>query len=284
MLKIIKSIHYWLAELLIKKAVKEQFLERDISFTEQNSDILNQYNSFQITKRYIYTKVLGLHIFQLIKTVESIKKADLFKKKIKIVDIGDSSGNHIDLFKKKIKDYSNASICSLSINCDSKAINKIKWSGKQAIKVDIEKQDFVKEINADSTNAGYQFPTYCMMFETLEHLENPIAFLNKMKFVSFEGLIISVPFIKKSRVALHQWRNNRLNNKLYSKEDIHVFELSPDDWKLIFKYCGFKIVSDSIYYQYPRKWLWFLFIPVFRKYWSWFDYQGFYCVTLEKEK
>ena len=62
-------------------------------------------------------------------------------------------------------------------------------------------------------------------------------------------------------------------------ENTHIYELCPEDWKLIFTFSGWKVVYENIYYQYPRYGLF-----KFTKYlWKKKDFEGFYGVILKKD-
>ena len=115
----------------------------------------------------------------------------------------------------------------------------------------------------------------------LEHLENPIGFLKNMANKSqCEKFVVTVPLIlKKSRVGMHQIRNWG-NNQAFNPETTHIFELCPEDWELIFKFSGWRVVKSVRYTQYPKNSLWSLFKYIWRR----IDFDGFYGVILEKDK
>lgn len=61
-------------------------------------------------------------------------------------------------------------------------------------------------------------------------------------------------------------------------ENTHVFELSPQDWNLIYQFSGWEIVYKEKYTQYPKS-----FPLVLMKYiWRKFDFDGFYGVILKQ--
>jgi len=64
-----------------------------------------------------------------------------------------------------------------------------------------------------------------------------------------------------------------------SAENTHIFELSPEDLQLLFKFAGWSVVFERIYLQYPRKhWL-----RITKNYWRMFDFEGFYGVILKRD-
>ena len=92
-------------------------------------------------------------------------------------------------------------------------------------------------------------------------------------------MLITVPYLKKSRVGLYYIRANSVK-PIFAEEE-HIFELSPEDWSLLFKHAGWKVVYSKIYYQYPRK------IPILKSIlaalWRSTDHEGFWGVVLEKD-
>lgn len=214
----------------------------------------------QLDSEYLVTNVRGLHSFQILLTNEAICLTN--KTPLTIVDIGDSSGTHIQYIKNIYKNTR-----CLSVNLDNIAVNKIKAKGLEAVSSRAE------ELHTHSINADI-----FLSFEMLEHLTDPIKFLHQLsEKTSCQYFVISVPFVRKSRVALHHIRHNIKNST--SAENTHIFEFSPDDWKLIFRHSGWDIVSEKIYFQYPKK-----NILYFTKYlWRWKDFEGFYGVIPKRD-
>jgi 2-polyprenyl-3-methyl-5-hydroxy-6-metoxy-1,4-benzoquinol methylase len=186
----------------------------------------------------------------------------IYKTPITVVDIGDSSGTHIQY----IKNIHNNTRC-LSVNLDETAVNKIKAKGLEAIFSRAEEL-FKHSINAD----------VFLSFEMLEHLTDPIKFLHQLsEKTSCQYFVATVPYVSTSRVALNHIRQNIKNSR--SAENTHIFEFSPDDWKLIFRHSGWDIVSEAIYFQYPKKnILWFT-----KHLWRLKDFEGFYGVILKRD-
>ena len=120
-----------------------------------------------------------------------------------------------------------------------------------------------------------------LSYEMIEHLLDPISFLHKMSGKSeCDYFVITVPYIKKSRVGLHQVRHP-VNALPFNAETTHIFELSPEDWDLIFKFSGWEIVTSQRYTQYPKN----IINPLnLSKYlWRKLDFDGFYGVILRKD-
>jgi len=91
--------------------------------------------------------------------------------------------------------------------------------------------------------------------------------------------VITVPYRRKSRVGLNYLRNE-VKKKVYA-ENVHIFELCPEDWTKLMLHSGWRVINNEICYQYPRK------LPLLRKifalYWEKIDYEGFWGVILEKD-
>lgn len=254
-----------LARQSLNEALREQrlfSLNRELA--DIVPDIRDQYSTFRLNTPYLIEKVRGQHAFQISLVNEAVERIDK-KENLKIVDIGDSAGTHIkyiqEIFKRK-------SIQCVSINFDEDAVDKIKRQGLKALCVRAE--ELVKKYSIDAD--------VFLSFEMLEHLLSPIDFLKNLSAnTSCELFVVTVPFLRKSRVGLHSIRNG--NSAILNAERTHIFELSPQDWKLIFKFTGWHVVFEKIYLQYPKKhWL-----MITKPYWENFDFEGFYGLILRKD-
>ena len=117
-------------------------------------------------------------------------------------------------------------------------------------------------------------------FEMVEHLHNPAIFFRRIaKYSMCKKILITVPYMNNSRVGLKYIRKDKKEDTY--AEDEHIFELSPEDWTLLFLHSGWKVTFSEVYYQYPRR------IPFFskylKKYWRRVDYEGFWGAILEKD-
>lgn len=228
----------------IKLAVKSQHLyPLYIKLKKIIPDISDQYTSGKLDSFY-RLKVRAQQAFQIYYTLKNMTD---YKD---IADIGDSSGNHLKYLK-----HFHPEINTVSVNLDPRAVERINKNGGKAILCDAHK------INEAGISAKL-----ALSFQTLEHLENPLEFLRNLKRGGFERVIITVPYRKYSLIGLHQYRNNVEG---FGIEDVHIFELCPEDWILLFKYAGWKIANYEIYYQYP----WYL--PFMKYYWKKYDFEGF---------
>jgi len=225
-------------------------------------DLSGQYTLTAVNDLYTINKVRSLHAFQ-ISLVEKVLNE--FKAPT-IVDIGDSAGTHIQYLNGL---FSNGrKLNCLSVNLDPRAIERIKSKGLQALHLRAEEL-VTQDIHAD----------IFLCFETLEHIMDPCQFLHDLSMkTKAQYLIVTVPYVKKSRMGLRQIRKNIQGN--HYAENTHIFELSPRDWKLLFQFSGWKIKHEKIFYQYPqRHWL-----KLLKYYWRRCDFEGFYGVILTPDQ
>lgn len=228
-------------------------------------DISKQYSHQKVFNDYWELKLRVQHAFQcsiLLKALEHIRST-----KLTVADIGDSSGTHMLYLKELNK--GKFDIDTISINLDPIAIEKIKARGQKAF--------FCRAEELDLGNKQFSFFT---SFQMLEHLHNPVIFFRRLaKKSQCNKLILTVPYMKKSRVGLHYIRNG-LNNIVYAEKE-HIFELSPEDWTLLILHSGWKVIYSKIYYQYPKKWP--VISQILALYWRKTDFEGFWGAILEKD-
>jgi hypothetical protein len=229
-------------------------------------DITHQYSSFDIDTEYLRTTVRAQHAFQISLVNEALSLPEFAPEEpLTIADIGDSAGTHIQYIKGLFQDRD---IRSLSINVDGEAVKRIQEKGLEAVRARAE------DLPSHSIKADI-----FLSFEMLEHLMNPFEFLKKIANTPCKLLILTVPYLASSRVGLHHIRHNQKNKM--TPETTHIFELSPDDWRLIFKHSGWGIIKEKIYYRYPKN-------PLFKfwlkDYWRKHDFEGFYGVILKQDK
>lgn len=263
MVKIIKVISQWSVHMALIAAGFGAMVDRlrtivpDISNQEEGGrEVFNDY--WELKRR-------SLQAFQCFLMAEAIKT--LPTGELTVVDIGDSAGTHM-LYLKELTKGKHV-IDTISVNLDPRAIKKIKARGLKAILC-----------RAEDLDLGGKGVDLFTSFEMVEHLHNPaIFFHNLSKSSSCRKMVVTVPYLRQSRVGLHHLKLEG-KEKVFA-EDVHVFELSPNDWTLLFLHSGWRVVYSKIYYQYPRKWLlgsWLLSL-----YWRITDFEGFWGVILEKD-
>jgi hypothetical protein len=205
-----------------------------------------------------------LHAFQcemMLKAVDRIKN-----NKPLVVDIGDSAGTHMIYLKALAGDT--RPVRTISVNLDAQAVAKVKSKGLEAILCRAE--DLKVDAAVDLFTS----------FEMVEHLHNPALFLHRLALNHpASQVLITVPYVKKSRVGLHSIRQKQ-KQIIYAERE-HIFELNPDDWALLFLHSGWKAIESRIFYQYPRH------IPLVSWVLAWFwkktDFEGFWGVLLEND-
>lgn len=284
-LKILDKIRIYSIRKSLKKEDRELMEELELIVP----DISDQYSNLKINSNYLRLNIRAMHCFQiklmgeyirlLIKTSSATPEGSN-KAVLNWFDIGDSSGNHILYIKKLFRSgvFGNR-MNIMSINADYEACKKIRKKGLDAWMCTAER--FARKIEDGEYIGLYPIVNNMLsnsplftLFEVLEHLENPIYLLRSLRKVQGSKIIITVPFLRKSRIGLHALRRGKGVEDI---EDCHIFELSKEDWGLLFQYCGLKIEYEEVYYQYPRKspfgWLW-------KSFWQRFDYEGFYGAIL----
>lgn len=257
----IKAFIYSLLTRSLRKASGEQGLEPIVKKLEAIvPDISKQYTVFDVDNMYLTTKVRNQHGFQISLVGQIIKEIiDPV-----IVDIGDSAGTHLQYIQGL---YPEKSVSCLSVNIDLEAVKKIQEKGLDAIHARAE------EINEQGIDADV-----FLSFETAEHLMNPCQFFYDLSSkTKAKYLVLTVPYVKKSRVGLHHIRQKRQEG-VYA-ENTHIFELNPEDWELLAKHSGWRAHSKKIYYQYPRKSV----LALTKMIWRHHDFEGFFGMVLSRD-
>jgi len=260
----------------LKKALEYQKMDNlynelcyvlpDISNQYTNPDGMNcmDENSMDYAPFYAF-KVRAQHTFQVYYSIRMIQKF-CGKNAINIADVGDSSGNHIKYLQALQSAYDYNIKDAFSVNLDPVAVEKININGGKAI---LQRAELLHEIDLKCD--------VMLSFEMLEHLASPVDFLyNLSKNPPSEFALFTVPYLEKSRVGLHHIRLG-LDDMPADPEDVHIFELCPEDWKLLAKHCGWEVCDEMIYRQYPNNFqhIWL------KKIWAKYEYLGFYGFTLK---
>ncbi len=214
---------------------------------------------------YLEVKRRGMHAFQCGLMLRAVDKLSRRKDagRTLVVDIGDSAGTHMRYLKELTKSY--ADIDALSVNLDERAIAKIKAKGMKALLCRAE------NLNVD----GYDVDLFTS-FEMVEHLHDPVRFLRRLAKSGKGEFLLTVPYLRQSRVGLHHIRQRSV--AAVRAEDVHVFELSPADWRLLFMHAGWRVCWEETYLQYPAFLAWLM-----GWFWRRFDYEGFWGVMLTRD-
>lgn len=229
-------------------------------------DIANQESSTRhLFNAYWELKRRSLQAFQCALMLKALQYFS--PGRLKVADIGDSAGTHMLYLKELAKDK--FAVETVSINLSGEAIEKIKARGLDAILCRAEHIPF-KDINVDLFTC----------FQMLEHLHNPAIFLRRAsKRGNGRRMVITVPYLKRSRVGLQYVRNRR--EQSVDAEMEHIFELNPHDWTLLMLHSGWRVVHSEIYYQYPRRRPFIREMSAF--FWRRTDFEGFWGAILEKD-
>jgi len=228
-------------------------------------DISNQEDSEKDAfNAYLELKRRTLQAFQCHMMLKALE--DYAAGNITVVDIGDSAGTHM-LY---LKELTRGKLCidTISVNLDQRCIEKITARGLRAVLC-----------RAEELNLGTKIDFFTS-FEMVEHLHNPSIFFHRLAVRSdCKKMLITVPYMKRSRLGLYKIRKK--TKKPYFAGNEHIFELSPDDWTLLFLHSGWKVKYSKIYYQYPRRW------PIASAALAWFwkntDFEGFWGAILEQD-
>ena len=192
----------------------------------------------------------------------------LREKEVKInsyLDVGDSDGSTRLLLKESMS----SDISTLGINLQPSAVEKIRQKGLEAECIDAMKLN----------EKGRRYDIVSV-FETLEHLPNPVGFLENIHEIVNHRLIVSVPYIIRSRVGLGYLGDKWPADKIPTVENNHIFELTPEDWRKIFLHCGWGVEKECIVRQFPERGI----LGHIMKYaWRKISFEGFWFVSLQKD-
>jgi hypothetical protein len=86
-----------------------------------------------------------------------------------------------------------------------------------------------------------------LIFEVLEHLENPVQSLHEIKRVSKKAIYASIPAIRRSHLIM---------GSPGDKDGVHKFELSPKDFKKMLGWVGLRV-------KWRKRFHSFFFSPIF---------------------
>jgi hypothetical protein len=244
----------------LRAAVAEQGLAGSVrKHAEVFPELSRQYTDFELDTDFLKYKVRAQQSFQVSLAAPVLAS----RPGATVVDIGDSSGAHIAALKALLPDGGHR---FLSVNLDEKAVARVKARGFEALLCRAEALQ-EKGVKAD----------IFLSFETLEHLNDPATFLNRLSKTACDRLVLTVPFVAETRVGLHHLRAGL--RKTVSPETVHIFEFSPDDLKLLAAHCGWAVETERVYRQYP------LNSPLrgTRAIWKNWDFEGFYGLVLRRD-
>jgi len=136
-----------------------------------------------------------------------------------ITDLGDSNGVFLRMMGK----------CGISVNISDPTVKALHQKGLDVIKADIQYLPFKKN-SLDTV----------FLFQTLEHVPNPILMLQEIARVCRGALILSIPYV--STTNIHPFFHN-LDKPLHQQ---HIFEFSPKDFDKILTHTPFILKSGKV--------------------------------------
>jgi 2-polyprenyl-3-methyl-5-hydroxy-6-metoxy-1,4-benzoquinol methylase len=266
MKNLIKNTFYLISKIAVKRAIQQDQVLNEVWNLSLKvlPDLGNHYAIVKLSdEAELRVRMLTCAQVAFLKRV--VVKLSASNRKKTYLDVGDSDGSVRLLFENK---YPELSLKSMGINLQKKAVDNIKKQGLDAECIDamdLYKQGRVYDIVS--------------VFETLEHLSNPIGFLQSIRPVVKERLIISVPLIVNSRISLAYLNRKWPKLQMPTIANNHIFELSPKDLTKIFWHTGWEVEDQWEVRTFPKHgplgWL--------MKYaWRKISFEGWYFVSLLK--
>lgn len=265
-----RKVYQTVSARSVDAAVREQGLaELRARLREQIPDLADQYtmgiDPIEYA-RYWETKMRSIHAFQIDSALQAMES--LGGDHLTVVDVGDSSGNH-GAYLKALAPPGRIDRM-VSVNLDPVAVDKIKAKGGEAILCRAEALD----------TQGLQ-PDLMLLFETLEHITDPLRFLHTMAADgNIKNILLTVPYRVNSRFGGDLIRRAAASMPdEITPEQVHIFELSPEDWQLLASLAGYRTEFCRIYRQYPRRSIGRLMRPLWRS----LDFEGFISLSLKRD-
>jgi hypothetical protein len=134
-----------------------------------------------------------------------------------MTDLGDSNGIFLRSMGRN----------GISVNISDPAIRSLKSKNLDVVKADVERLPF--RSGSIST---------IMLFETLEHVPNPIQLMSELERVCSKSVVISIPCVAHTRIRPFNY------DPSLPRFQHHIFEFSPEDFHRIVTHAGFTIQSE----------------------------------------
>jgi SAM-dependent methyltransferase len=136
-----------------------------------------------------------------------------------LADLGDSNG----IFLRSCGQS------GISVNISDAAVRSLHEKGMETIKANIESIPF--KDNSIST---------VFLFETLEHVPNPVSLLNEIGRICSDSLILSIPYVEVTRIHPYNY------DPSWPIYQHHIFEFNKADFSSIMSYTPFTLEAERI--------------------------------------
>ena len=248
----------------IRAALREQHLDDLRQQLERLvPDIHNQYSCFDVSTDYLRLNVRSMHAFQISLALQA-RSGEGFAagSPVTVVDIGDSAGTHIEYLQRLRPDLA---LRCISVNLDEAAVARIHAKGLEAV---CARAEALSSLGIDAD--------VFLLFATLEHISDPARLLHDLA-VHSRALVLTVPYVRHSRVGLGHIRANR--STPVTPENTHLFELAPEDWRLLLAHAGWAVTYQQTYLQYPTRGP----LRLMKRHWRETDFEGFWGAALRPD-
>ncbi len=135
-----------------------------------------------------------------------------------VMDIGDSNGIFLRSLDKD----------GISLNISPRVASALHEKGLQTVIADAEHMPF-KDTSISTI----------LLFQTLEHVPNPVLLLNEIGRVCKDSLVLSIPYVKQTHI------HRRLYEPRVPLHEHHIFEFSPGDFRSVVSHTPFRIERES---------------------------------------
>lgn len=265
-----KAVYQRLSAASIRAAIAEQKLTPLVERMREIAPDLRAHFTAPFDEieyaRYWEWKMRGQQAWQVRCALAALRHLD--GDGLVLADIGDSSGHHGTFIKALAPDGKVSRV--VSVNLDPVAVEKVLAKGGDAVLS-----------RAEDLDLSSIKPDLFMSFETIEHLTDPVRFLHALATRgSSPYLLMTVPYCRTSRFGggrlrepMESWPKN------LTAEDVHVYELSADDWLLMARFAGWRPIFTDTYLQYPRR----SPLRLTRPMWNRLDFEGFFATFLIRD-
>ena len=200
------------ASVLERKLSKSDAATRDLVRSE---DERYHYGDTEVTERAMETVLASFTLDR----IAFIKKHTVFGKNQVVADLGDSNGIFLRSCGRD----------GMSVNISDPAVVALHDKGMEAVKAHIEHLPF----RDNSIHTVF-------LFETLEHVPNPVLLLNEIGRVCSGDLILSIPYVEKTNVHPYNYDPSR---PIYQH---HIFEFDKKDFASLITHTPFFIMAEEV--------------------------------------